>query len=213
MCLFGERGRSRGRQPARSGLCCFFNKSLCWKRTFWFCRALVKPQVPPQNSCCRSFMPSAPAWWWGQFLVLRSPSICTPFPARPFPTMRWHFLTGSWFYLLLANWPSKSSFEELQWKTRRFQPNGGWLLWLNKGVGQVFVVWMSLSEFTTCKPISLSQTNSSCRGSHSKAFVPAAGEWEGWGTTEVPKCLIATNFNRGCPKCTSRDAYQRQRGF
>lgn len=124
--------------------------------------------------------------------------------------MRWHFHAGSWFYLLLANWPSKSSFKELQRKNRRFQPNGGWLLWLNKGVGQVFVVRMPLSEFTTCKPISLFQTNSASRGSHSKAFVLTAGVWEGWGTTEVPKCLIATNFHRSCPKWTSRDAYQRQ---
>lgn len=179
-----------------------------------FCCAFWKPrhgQVPRRTVAAGASCPhSAPTWWWGRFLVLLSPSICTHIPAHPFSTMRWHFHTGSWFYLLLANWHSKSSFKELQWKNRRFQPNGGWLLWLNKGVGEVFVVRMPLSEFTTCKPISLSQTNSSCRGSHSKAFVLTAGEWEGWGTTEVPKCLIATNFNRSCPKCTSRDAYQRQ---
>lgn len=173
MCLFGERGRSRGRHPARTILCCFSYKNLlCWKGVSWFCHALTTPQqVSLQNSCFRSCMPSE-GWWWGQFLTPVKPQHLS---ARSLSSMRQHFLAGSWFYLLLTKGPSKSSFKKMQWKKGRFQPNGGWFLWLNKGVGQVFVLWMSWSEFTTCKPISLFQTNSSCRGSHSKAFVRTAG--------------------------------------
>lgn len=66
--------------------------------------------------------------------------ICPHFPAHTLSRARWHFLPGSWIYLLFTNGPSKSSLKKMRWKNWRFQPNGGWLLWLNKGVGRVFVV-------------------------------------------------------------------------
>lgn len=148
---------------------------------------------------------SAPAWWWGHFLVL--PALTSQHVLSPLRDGI-SLLAAGFICFLQIDLP-KAHWRSCGGKNRSFQPNGGWLLWLNKGVGQVFVVWISLSEFTTCKPISLFQTNSSRRGCTPKLLF-TAGEWEGWGTTEVPKCLIATNFNRSCPKWTSRDAYQRQ---
>lgn len=43
-----------------------------------------------------------------------------------------------------------------------------------------------------------------------KLLLGLLGQWEGLDTTEGSKCLIATNFNRSCPKYTLEDTYQRQ---
>lgn len=43
-----------------------------------------------------------------------------------------------------------------------------------------------------------------------KLLLELLGEWEALDTTEVSKCLIATNFSRSCHKHSLEDTYQRQ---
>ena len=211
MCLFGEKGRNRGRQPARTSPCYFSNKSFwCWKGVSGFWDALVTAQHG-LSSCCRSFMPSAPAWRWGHFLTPPSHDVCTHFPASIFSSMRWHFSTGSWFYLLLTNGPSKSSFKKMWWKSEGFSQMAAGFCGRTKESARFLLFECPCLSSQLVNPFPFSKLILPAGDCTQKLLLGLLGEWEGWDTAELSNCLIATNFNPGCPKYTLQDTYQRQK--
>lgn len=170
-------------------------------------------QVSLQGSCCRSFVPSAPTCWWGHFLAFVDPSklqCLHPLPSTYFIQYEMTFPYWNLIYVLLTNRPSKSSLKKMKWKSEGFSQmvvgSRGW----TKESARFLLFGCPCLSSPLVNPFPFSRLILPAGDWTQKLLLGLLGEWEGLDSTELSKCLIATNFNRICPKYSLEDTYQRE---